>query len=215
MQSVKLLDFWDEKMPRAINGMKECIRCDEIKPVSEFGRNSQAYDGYRGDCRECFNHRRRVQCKQKQEFERKRETRRMRKERKARKELEAMRRKYAPQKAEYHRRNKDAINARHRANYVRRNNPGIYVITNTITDTVYVGQSVQPESRWRQHRSELRKFNHYNTLFQKAWNQYGESAFIFEVVERLPLQVSKDVLKIAERELLHKCIREGKKVYNK
>ena len=202
-------------MPRAIDGMKECIRCHEIKPVSEFGRNSQAYDGYRGDCRECVNHRRTVRRKQKQELERKRETRRMRKERKARKELEATRRKSAAQKAEYHRRNKPSINARHRANYLRRNNPGTYIITNTITDTVYVGQSVQPESRWRQHRRALRKFNHYNTLFQKAWNQYGESAFIFEVVERLPLQVSKDVLKIAERELLHKLIREGKKVYNK
>jgi|18_taG_2_1085343.scaffolds.fasta_scaffold19210_3 hypothetical protein len=202
-------------MPRAIDGMKECIRCHEIKPVSEFNSHSQAYDGYRGDCRECFNHRCRVQRKQKQELEKKRETRRMRKERKARKELEATRRKSAAQKAEYHRRNKPSINARHRANYVRRNNPGTYIITNTITDTLYVGQSFQPETRWRQHRSALKKRGHYNTLFQEAWNEDGKGAFIFEVKERFPLQVSKDTLKIAERELLHKLIREGKKVYNK
>jgi len=202
-------------VPRAINGTKECIRCDEIKPVSEFSRNSQAYDGYRGDCKVCARSRARVLHKQKQELERKHERSRLRKEQRARKELEATRRKYAPQKAEYHRRNKPSINARHRANYVRRNNPGTYIITNTITDTLYVGQSFQPESRWRQHCSALKKHGHHNTLFQEAWNEDGKGAFIFEVKERFPLQVSKDALKIAERELLHKCIREGKKVYNK
>lgn len=43
-------------MPAAIDGMKECSKCKEIKPVEEFSKNppsTKSRDGYRSWCKEC------------------------------------------------------------------------------------------------------------------------------------------------------------------
>lgn len=45
-------------------------------------------------------------------------------------------------------------------------------------------------SRWRVHRNKLRTNTHSNKHLQCAWNKYGESNFIFEIVEN----TTKDVL---------------------
>lgn len=45
-------------MPAAVNGMKECSKCHEIKPVVEFGKNRSRKDGLSYYCKKC--HRKRV-----------------------------------------------------------------------------------------------------------------------------------------------------------
>lgn len=60
---------------------------------------------------------------------------------------------------------------------------GIYCIENKENGKKYVGQAVNIEKRWTQHRQKLRAGTHYNDHLQRAWNQYGESAFLFYVVE--------------------------------
>jgi group I intron endonuclease len=60
---------------------------------------------------------------------------------------------------------------------------GIYKIENKVNGKVYVGQSVNIESRWKAHKSELRRDTHYNTHLQKSWNKYGEDNFEFSVIE--------------------------------
>lgn len=53
----------------------------------------------------------------------------------------------------------------------------IYAFVNKVNDKAYVGQSVQPQVRKRQHRKSLREGVHHCAHFQRAWNQYGGEAF--------------------------------------
>lgn len=60
---------------------------------------------------------------------------------------------------------------------------GIYTITNTVNQKLYLGSSVNIDNRWRQHRNELLRNNHHNKFLQRAWNKYGPDAFHFAIVE--------------------------------
>jgi len=72
---------------------------------------------------------------------------------------------------------------------------GIYKITNTVNGTIYIGKSIDLSQRWFSHRSYLRKGTHCNQYLQRAWNKYGESAFIFEIIEYC------NILDIDQREI--------------
>lgn len=72
---------------------------------------------------------------------------------------------------------------------------GIYKIENTINVNIYVGSAVNLYVRLGDHRSGLRANKHANTILQNAWNKYGESAFVFSVLE-----VVHDKTKLIERE---------------
>lgn len=60
---------------------------------------------------------------------------------------------------------------------------GVYAITNTITDRVYVGSSIDIEGRWRLHRAQLRSGNHPSLAIRRDCAEYGSEAFTFEVLE--------------------------------
>ena len=70
---------------------------------------------------------------------------------------------------------------------------GIYCIENLINHKRYIGQSMDIEARWRYHKSELRRNNHGNDYFQKAWNKYGENAFQFYILEYCASDVIDDM----------------------
>lgn len=59
---------------------------------------------------------------------------------------------------------------------------GIYMIQNTVNGKIYIGQAVDIERRWVEHKTELRGNHHYNEHLQRAWNNYGESNFEFTIV---------------------------------
>lgn len=63
------------------------------------------------------------------------------------------------------------------------NKIGIYAIKNKINGKIYIGQSNNIDSRWRQHLSHLRRNIHSNKYLQNAWNKYGESNFDFIILE--------------------------------
>lgn len=65
---------------------------------------------------------------------------------------------------------------------------GIYRIRNKVNDKCYYGSSKNIEKRWQRHKNELKNNNH-NPLLQRAWNKYGESNFVFEVIEECELSV--------------------------
>lgn len=73
---------------------------------------------------------------------------------------------------------------------------GIYKITNTITNQCYIGQSVDIETRWKQHVYESKKL-HEKSKFYLALNQYGVEAFEFEILEECPLE--QEILDERER----------------
>lgn len=71
----------------------------------------------------------------------------------------------------------------------------IYLIRNKITDKIYIGSAIFLQSRIRQHRHDLNKNKHSNSLLQRAWNKYGAEAFEFKV-----LQLIEDKNKLLEIE---------------
>jgi group I intron endonuclease len=65
---------------------------------------------------------------------------------------------------------------------------GIYKIINVINNKFYVGSAVDLKRRKARHFSELRNGKHNNRHLQAAWLKYGDQAFIFVVVEEVPLE---------------------------
>lgn len=60
---------------------------------------------------------------------------------------------------------------------------GIYKITNKINGKLYIGQSVEIESRWTRHKRELNGFKHKNKHLERAWHKYGKENFTHEIIE--------------------------------
>ncbi|MDN6625851.1 MAG: GIY-YIG nuclease family protein [Pisciglobus halotolerans] len=62
-------------------------------------------------------------------------------------------------------------------------NCGIYQIVNKVNGKIYVGQSKHVRHRKISHLNQLRKGTHYNRHMQRSFDSYGESNFVFEVIE--------------------------------
>ena len=67
-------------------------------------------------------------------------------------------------------------------------NSGIYVIHNTKTGQVYIGQTVDLRRRWLSHKSTLACNRHTNKHLQRAWNKYGANTFKFKVLEHCDIE---------------------------
>ena len=61
----------------------------------------------------------------------------------------------------------------------------IYKIENTVNGKFYIGSTVKPKLRKRDHFTRLRGNRHNNTKLQSAWNYYGENNFTLTVIEVL------------------------------
>lgn len=62
---------------------------------------------------------------------------------------------------------------------------GIYCIENRHTGKRLLNSAQNPKSALERHRFELKLKQNRNLALQQDWNQYGEAAFIFEVLETL------------------------------
>ncbi len=62
-------------------------------------------------------------------------------------------------------------------------NSGVYIIENKKNGHRYVGSSVDIKRRWAEHTNGLRARRHENRHLQNAYNKYGKSVFVFEVLE--------------------------------
>lgn len=59
---------------------------------------------------------------------------------------------------------------------------GVYVIVNCVDGKKYVGSaSVSIQKRWADHRRDLCRGRHHSIHLQRAWDKYGEAAFVFQV----------------------------------
>lgn len=70
----------------------------------------------------------------------------------------------------------------------------IYCITNITNDKQYVGQAVNKNKRWRDHKIMLNAGKHSNRHLQFAYNKYGIDNFIYTVLEIV------DVSQLTQRE---------------
>lgn len=67
---------------------------------------------------------------------------------------------------------------------------GIYRIACELTGEAYVGSTARTfEIRWTQHRSDLNKGSHHSRRMQRCWNEHGEAAFIFEILEECDREI--------------------------
>ena len=67
----------------------------------------------------------------------------------------------------------------------RMNKQGIYVILNKVNSKVYIGSTISMTRRRGEHLGALKRNKHYVKHLQRAWNKYGETAFIFKIVEQV------------------------------
>jgi group I intron endonuclease len=70
----------------------------------------------------------------------------------------------------------------------------IYKIINVVTDDFYVGSAVNHKRRKWEHWTSLKKQKHHCVKLQQAWDEYGEDAFEFVIIE----EVSDDDLLTVE-----------------
>lgn len=59
----------------------------------------------------------------------------------------------------------------------------VYRIKCIPTGKCYIGGTSNLKGRWTQHKADLRSGAHRNLHLQRAWNKYGELAFVFEILE--------------------------------
>lgn len=59
---------------------------------------------------------------------------------------------------------------------------GIYMIQNKVNNKIYIGQAVDIEDRWRDHRRDLTNRRKENRHFINAWKRYGEENFEFTIL---------------------------------
>ncbi|GMX64614.1 hypothetical protein Elgi_38830 [Paenibacillus elgii] len=71
---------------------------------------------------------------------------------------------------------------------------GIYKITNLINNKVYIGSSINIKKRKKKHFYDLKKNNHSNSHLQNSFNQYGESAFSFDIIEYIHIKNKQLIL---------------------
>lgn len=60
----------------------------------------------------------------------------------------------------------------------------IYKIKNQQTQDIYVGSTLRIDQRWGEHKLLARSGKHHSIIFQRAWDKYGEEAFVFEIIEK-------------------------------
>ena len=66
---------------------------------------------------------------------------------------------------------------------------GIYEIVCLVTNDRYIGSAIDIKRRWREHKSYLNRNLNFCPHLQKAWNKYGESNFIFSIIEEVDVDL--------------------------
>lgn len=67
--------------------------------------------------------------------------------------------------------------------FMKTKQSGIYIIENLQNNKFYIGSAVNVKLRFGHHRRLLRKGKHHSSRLQADWNQCGESAFRFRMLE--------------------------------
>lgn len=62
---------------------------------------------------------------------------------------------------------------------------GVFQIRNTVNGKVYVDTSLNLDKIWNRHHFELNFGSHRNTDLQREWKEFGEQAFVFEILSEI------------------------------
>ena len=196
--------------------MKTCRKCGETKPLTEFYKKSSAKDGHANHCKSCVKkyqqeNKEAINERYKQYYQKNKEAIAERK----RHHREENREAFLERERRYKQENREAINERQRRYVEKRktNQPGcVYQIINSVNGRVYVGQTTRGELRWVQHRSSLRGNRHDSPHLQADFNEFGEDAFEWRIIQELPKD--KEILEREEKNTIQRLLVEGKELYN-
>ena len=175
-------------MPAAVNGLKECPKCGETKPVSEYHKNKAYSDGLGSHCRSCRK------IYEKKHYQNNKEHR-----------LKRMK--------EYYEANKEKITEIQKE-YYQKLPAAVYKIENKTTGKIYIGQSTSYPTRTRRHRVDMRNGKHDNPRVQHDYDEHGLDSFEFSVIKEYPSDTSREILFEHEQQLINEYIAEGKELYN-
>ena len=97
---------------------------------------------------------------------------------------------------------------------------GVFQIRNNITGKSFVGSSANLPGKFNSHKMQLETGNHMSKDLQNDWDEQGEDAFTFEVLEYLeplddPSRDYSDDLKFLESVWLDKLRPYGAQGYNR
>ncbi len=85
---------------------------------------------------------------------------------------------------------------------------GIYKITNKVNDKCYIGESMNIEDRWQQHKKDLEDGAHHSYKLQEDYNTYGMDNFSFEILKEIDsifnVQLQKMLLLVYEHRYINK-----------
>jgi hypothetical protein len=97
---------------------------------------------------------------------------------------------------------------------------GVYRIRNTTTGRSLVASSVNVAGRLNRHRFQLKAGSHPHAELQAEWNEFGEQAFEFTIVDRLeprdePTSDPSEELGVLEALWLDKLAASGESLYER
>ncbi|HHW30580.1 MAG TPA: GIY-YIG nuclease family protein [Clostridiaceae bacterium] len=95
---------------------------------------------------------------------------------------------------------------------------GVYKITNQVNRKVFISATPNLKNRWLTVKSQLEMGMHVNSELQKDWNEFGQDAFTYEVIEEKEIKEGTDVrweIKQMEKNWLEKIQPFGERGYNK
>ena len=75
---------------------------------------------------------------------------------------------------------------------------GIYKIVCLGNNKIYIGKSVDIESRFKKHLSDLRLNKHHSIYLQNSYNKYGENSLVFDIVEECDDNISQEESSLKE-----------------
>lgn len=83
---------------------------------------------------------------------------------------------------------------------------GVFQIRNTVNGKIFVDSGINMQAKWNRNKSQLKFGNHPNKRLQKDWNEFGEEAFIFEILSELEQKDTKTIDYQKEVKLLEEIV---------
>ena len=119
--------------------------------------------------------------------------------------------KISQKNAEYRKNNREKI-AEYRQDMKNKQPACVYQIVNSVSNRIYIGETMRGEFRWKQHLCNLKGNRHPNCKLQEDYDKFGEEAFSWSIIQEYPK--NKDVLLLEEIRTIDRFLREGKELYN-
>jgi len=70
---------------------------------------------------------------------------------------------------------------------------GVYQIRNKMNGKIFVGSSTDLKASWNRNKMQLNFGNHPNNELQKDWKNFGENAFVYEILSELKEEDDKKI----------------------